>query len=163
MRKTIISVLSGVAIGYFIAQNIDKVWLEGMFVDSNLLSHLSKEQRETLKDAPIYKSYAKYDSGSEAYTVNGMEVPFVSIHTGLWADDLTTIHGASHSNSQRDAANVADGSGFAFHVIEGELYAYSSGDVRDNPEMFKGLLADLVQKVESLKVDRDYWTQNESR
>lgn len=93
--------------------------------------------------------------GSEAYVVNNFLPKHVSKHAGLWSEDLSTIQGSSHTMYERDANIISTGSGMAFHTINGKLYTYSSGDVRDNPEMFKELVSELVDKVQDLKQLRE--------
>ena len=135
--------------------------MEGMILDSSILSQLSAEQISLLEDRGAYQVYATYSEGSPAYTRNNHQPPFVSMHAGLWSDDGTTVHGSSHSMQARDAADVSPRSGLALHVIDGELYTYSWGDVRANPEDFKPLIDDLVQQVDSLYVARLGWNDSE--
>lgn len=153
MIKTVASIVIGLIIGTLISSNIDKVYMNGMFVDNDLLTTLSKEQYDTLSKNNSFKTYAKYNKGSEAYIVDNKRPSYVSIHAGLWSDDLSTIHGSSYSMSQRDANNISPDSGMTFHTIDGQLYAYSKGEIRDNPKAFKLLISDLVGQFDDLVVD----------
>ena len=153
MNKTIASIVIGIIIGMFVSSNIDKVYMNGMLVDNDLLNTLSEKQYNVLSQNKPFETYAIYSKGSEAYIVDNKRPAYVSMHAGLWSDDLTTIHGSSHSMSQRDANNVSPDSGMTFHSIDGELYAYSKGEIRDNPKAFKLLISDLVGQFDDLVVD----------
>lgn len=148
--RSLLSVLVGIVIGFGLIQYQDRVYLNGMFVDSELLETLTYDQKEVLTQNHVFQAHAIYKEGSEAYVVNGQYPNFVSMHAGLWSKDFTTIHGSSHSSRERDAVNVSVGSGMVFHTINGKLYAYSSGEIRDNPDKFKTLISELVDQVEEL-------------
>lgn len=155
VMKILLSVLIGVVVGFGAYHNTDRVYLEGMFVDGELLEMLTNGQRKALEQNSVFQAYAIYKEGSEAYVVNGRHPAFVAMHAGLWSEDLATIYGSSHTMKERDAIKVATGSGLAFHTINGKLYAYSSGEIRNNPGRFKELVSELVIQVEELAEHRN--------
>lgn len=134
----------------FIASNASKVYVDGMFLDRDLLSLISEEDKARLISFGVYKSSAKYKRGSKAYTVNGSNPNYVSMGATLWDAERSTIHGSSHTMQTRDADAVSAGSGLAFHTIGDDLYAYSSGEIRENPERFRKLSEDLIDQVSRL-------------
>ncbi|KZN63321.1 hypothetical protein N478_03465 [Pseudoalteromonas luteoviolacea S4060-1] len=126
--------------------------MNGMVVDNNLLETLTQEQYEYLSKNSVYKTSAIYQKGNDAYIVGNTRPNFVAMNVALWSNDLTTIQGSSSSMVERDAAKISPNSGMMFHTINGELYAYSSGDIRDNPSNFKSLISELVEQVGELVI-----------
>lgn len=153
-----IALLSGCSTLLFL-ENQHRFYFEGMLVDNDLLNVIPAQGRELLSSRNAYAVTARYSDGSEALIVNGKQPPYVSLHAGLWDATGRTIHGSSLTNSSFLAGEVTEGSGFAFHTVDGKLYAYSSGEVRDNPERFEPLLIQsldhFVDLIETVKY-RDF-------
>lgn len=133
----------------------DRFYLEGMLSDSDLLNVLTDDQSKVLIDSGVFRVYAKYSDGSEAYILDGKQPPYVFVHAGLWDKEHETVHGSSAGKSSFLKGEILEGSGLGFHTINGKLYAYSSGEVRDNPERFIPLLNDVIEQVVDLAANMD--------
>lgn len=140
-KRVTASVLIGVLSGTLLGMNVEKFYLNGMFVDNDLLETLTPAQYQSLTKNNVFETSAIYFEDN------------LSMKASIWSKDLTAIGGSSLSISRGNEDKATLHSGMMFHTINEKLYAYSSGDIRDNPDKFKLLITELIGQVEELAVD----------
>ena len=81
-KRTVASIAIGLLFGSLLGINADRVYMNGMFVDNDLLETLTKEQYNSLTSNHSFDTSAIYRKGNDAYIVNNKRPNYISMLFG---------------------------------------------------------------------------------
>jgi hypothetical protein len=152
-----LSVLMTAGLVWVKASGIDReYYMYGKFRDSSIKSLLSTDQVESLKKiTPVEIDY-NYQSGSSAYEINGAQPDRLRITELIGCEKDNSIC-AYKGGTFIIKTDNEPGDGFAFRTINGELYSFSSGKIRETPDKYKDQIISAVNSV----IDTRVWSEKQ--
>lgn len=132
----------------FVSINSNSMTIDGMTPDNHLLSMLTEAQKKKLLRLRAHKIFIKYKDTKGEFANTTSPDMSSSRSVGFRCGEAKSACFTSHVLLDVRGRKIGNDTGLGFHTENGEVYAYSSGDVRDKPKEFTRTIESLISELE---------------